>query len=70
MGAVPISYHSSRFPLAQRYPELCSRLRAVGTSLPTSSSALSLSSLEMVSRQSANTDSHPSVLSPPPSMVA
>ena len=70
MGAVPISYHSSRFPLTQRYPELCSRLRAVGTSLPTSSSALSLSSMEMVSRQSANTDSHPSVLSPPPSMVA
>ncbi|KAH3795341.1 hypothetical protein DPMN_148891 [Dreissena polymorpha] len=26
--------------------------------------------MEMVSRQSANTDSHPSVLSPPPSMVA
>ena len=64
MGAVPISYHSSRFPLAQRYPELCSRLRAVGTSLPTSSSALSLSLLEMVSRQSANTDSHPPSLVP------
>ncbi|KAH3776923.1 hypothetical protein DPMN_178357 [Dreissena polymorpha] len=70
MGAVAISYHSSRFPLTQQYPELCSRLCAVGTSLPTSSSVLSLSSMEMVSRQSANTDSHPSVLSPPPSMVA
>ncbi|KAH3741241.1 hypothetical protein DPMN_047962 [Dreissena polymorpha] len=70
MGAVPISYHSSRFPLTQRYPELCSRLRAVGASLPTSSSALSPSSMEMVSRQSAKTDSHPSVLIPPPSMVA
>jgi len=41
-----------------------------GTSLPTSSSALSLSLLEMVSGQSAYTDSLPSVLSPPPSMVA
>ena len=41
-----------------------------GTSLPSSSSALSLSLLEMVFGQSAYTDSIPSVLSPPPSLVA
>ncbi|KAH3890980.1 hypothetical protein DPMN_015071 [Dreissena polymorpha] len=52
MGAVPISYHSSRFPLTQRYPELCSRLRCSVDVSSYVSSALSLSSMEMVSRQS------------------
>ena len=70
LGFVPISYNSSRIPLSQRYPELSSRLCAVGTSLPTSSSALSLSLLEMVSRQSINTDSNPSLLKVSSSVVA
>ncbi|KAH3841295.1 hypothetical protein DPMN_114754 [Dreissena polymorpha] len=40
------------------------------TSFPTSASTLSLSLLEMVSGLSAYTDYNPSVLSPPPSVVA
>ncbi|KAH3853996.1 hypothetical protein DPMN_096535 [Dreissena polymorpha] len=65
MGSLSISYHSSRILLSQWYPELSSRLCAVGTSLPMSSLVLPLSLLEMVSRQSANTDSNPPDLSPP-----
>ncbi|KAH3694561.1 hypothetical protein DPMN_082000 [Dreissena polymorpha] len=70
LGFVPISYNSSRVPLSQRYPELSSRLCAVGTSIPTSSSALSLSLLEIVSGQSVKTDSNPSFPSVSSSVVA
>ncbi|KAH3820822.1 hypothetical protein DPMN_122571 [Dreissena polymorpha] len=70
MGFVPISYNSSRIPLSQRFPELSSRFCAVGTSVPSSSSALPLSVLEMVSGQSVYKDSNLSRISTSSSMVA
>ncbi|KAH3700419.1 hypothetical protein DPMN_075395 [Dreissena polymorpha] len=69
MGFVPISYNSSRSPLSQRYPELSSRLYAVGTSVPSFSSALPLSVLEMVSGQSVYKDFNLSSTRTPSSVV-
>ena len=70
MGPYPIPHHSSGFPISQRYPELCSRLRATRTVFSPPSAALPVISMGLVSGQSAGTDSHTTTLSAAPSMVA
>ena len=70
MGPNPIPHHSSGFPISQRYPDLCSQLRATRTVVSPSSAALPVISMGLVSGQSACTDSHTSTLSSAPSMVA
>ena len=59
MGPFPIQNHSPIIPISQRYPELCSRLRATRMLVSTFSSALSVISMDLVSRQSAGTASNP-----------